>query len=67
MDYAYNKSLFIDSKMIDKDRYVYGGTRSAVWIKLSDEATLRRKFEIGPDEPMNFRYETQYGSVTIIE
>ena len=53
--------------MIDKDRYVYGGTRSAVWIKLSDEATLRRKFEIGPDEPMNFRYETQYGSVTIIE
>lgn len=67
MDYAYNESLFIGNKMINKDNYVYGGSGSAVWIKLSDEATLRREFEIGPDEPMNFRYETQYGSITIIE
>lgn len=66
MDYAYN-NLLIGNKKINKDNYVYGGSGSAVWIKLNDEATLRREFELGPDEPMNLRYETQSGSVTIIE
>ena len=66
MDGAYN-NLMIGNKNIQPDNYVYGGGGTVVWIKLSDEETLRREFELGPDEPMNFRYEIDNDSVTIIE
>lgn len=66
MKYGYNP-LMIGEKQVAADAYTYGGEGAAVWIKLTDEDTLRREYELGPDEPMNLRYETQFGSVTIIE
>lgn len=60
-------SLMIGNTRIPADKYTYGGGASANWIKLSDEATLRREYELGADEPMNLRFETESGSITIIE